>query len=270
MNLLAFASTTFPARPLAMARIAVGLAALIKCVLTAGGLIGLSDPQALRVAVFAGAGYPPRAVPVLLVAVWAAAATALLVGWRSRAAAALLTAVVALVLVLDQQLYSNNLYLLGVMALLHSIADSGSVPTVAAGQQPERVPAYPALLMMAMAPIVYVFAGLSKINPEWLSGGVLRGSLGDGTLALPALLRAPEALTGLALATIVIEVFVGVALLMPGFRRIAVLAGALTHLGMVTMLAGPVELVGFALMVGSVYPLYWALSSERGAGVLAR
>lgn len=254
------ATSTFPARPLAITRILIGFAAALKCAITAPILVGLAAEQALRIPVMTGV-YPTRAAVLLIIATWGAAAGMLVIGWRTRPAAAALTAAVAMTLLLDQQLYSNNLYLLGVMALLVAVADTGAALSIDARTSVPRdvVPAYPAFLMMAMPPIVYLFAGLSKINGYWLSGGILHGSLRDGPLSVPATLRAPDLLALAAAATVLLEVFVALGLLVPRTRSAAVLGGAVAHLGMVAVLKGPLELFGFALTTMSVYHLYFYL-----------
>jgi hypothetical protein len=74
----------------------------------------------------------------LLVALWAAAGAGLLLGWRSRWTGALLVAVMAAVLLLDQQLYSNHFYLLILLSLLVTAADSGAALSLDALRVGER------------------------------------------------------------------------------------------------------------------------------------
>jgi hypothetical protein len=269
MNLRAWTNATFPAGPLALTRIGVAAAALVKCWIIAPILIGLSAADALRVPAMWSA-YPPRTVIFLLIAVWVAAALGLGLGLAPRVSAAVLAGCVVTTFLLDQQLYSNNLYLLGLLVFLLALADSGAAWIIRGRRRRERVPAFPVFLLLAILPIVYGFAGLSKINPQWLSGGIVLGSLRDGFLALPAGLRTVEVMRGIAAITIVAEVVVALGLLVPRTRRIALAGGLALHAGMVLMLTGPLELFGFTLASASLYPLYWHLGEARVGEVPAR
>ncbi len=57
---------------------------------------------------------------------WLLAATAFVLGWKTRIAGAALTCAIGYTLLLDQQAYSNHLYLLFLIVLLLTIANSGA------------------------------------------------------------------------------------------------------------------------------------------------
>jgi hypothetical protein len=85
-------------------------------------------------------------LPVYIVA-WVAAAAAFAVGWHTRIAGFLLCALMGYGLVIDQQTYSNHLYLLSLMVLLLGIADSGRAVSVdARGRGASTIAAWPVTL----------------------------------------------------------------------------------------------------------------------------
>ena len=65
----------------------------------------------------------PSSALRLFLAVWLVAALAFALGWKTRVAGAVLALVTGYTLVLDQQTYSNHLYLLFLVILLLTIAD---------------------------------------------------------------------------------------------------------------------------------------------------
>jgi hypothetical protein len=117
--------STAPARPLALARIVLAAVALAKAADLAPVLFRLAEGEVLRLPYGWGSPDPSPAMARALVAVWAGAGAAFLVGWRTRWAGTLLVAAMALVLPVDAHLYSNHFYLAIVLCLLLTVADSG-------------------------------------------------------------------------------------------------------------------------------------------------
>lgn len=260
---------TAAARPLAVARMLVAAAALLKAVVIAGPLLRLTEPGWLRMPVVAWLPYPAAPVVTGLLAVWLLAALGLLLGWGTRVSGAVLAACLAVPLLLDEQLYSNHLYLLAVLTLLLTVADSAACWSLDAHRRGtrERVPAGPVLLLQAMLPIVYGFAALAKVNVVWLSGGVMAASLRtDGLLAVPAPLRTVYVMAAVAVASVLLEGFLAVAFLRPRWRRAGAVLGVAFHLSIIATMTARLELLIFALAMFALYPLFTAPARVRGPG----
>jgi hypothetical protein len=260
-RLLRIVTATADARPLAAARVLVGLAAVVRLPIAARLFTDLHRPDTLRVPYVA---WPPplsaAGTTVLLVA-WGAAAVALLVGWHARAAGTALALVLALVLVQDAQAYSNHLYLLATVSALLAVADAGAAWSLDAKSRGVRatVPAWPVTLLKTQVSVVYGFAALAKLNPEYLAGATLwaflpalRAAVGPGTP--PAGVRV--ALSGAAALSIVLEALVAIGLWVPALRRAAVVGGVALHAGMITLLPERAQLAVFALEMAALYVLF--------------
>jgi hypothetical protein len=176
-------------------------------------------------------------------------AAAFTCGWRVGATGAGLSAVLAFVLVLDGQTYSNHLYLAATLVVLLTWAHVA------------RDPAGPLLLLRAQASIVYGFSGLAKLSPDFLSGLALvsvlppsvRRELIERGIALPVAV-------GLSAATIVLELWIAASLWRPLVRRHAMVVGVVLHAGMIAGVAsgGRPALLGFALLMFALYLLFLA------------
>src|SRR5690606_5181845 len=125
-----------------------------------------------------------------------------------------------MVVLLDAQTYSNHLYLLALMAFLFALRDVRGTDV--------------APLVMLQAAIVYLYAGLGKVNAEFMSGAVL-------SAYLPAPVREvfremPGAATlvlALSVTGVMLEIALAAALLVRRYRRDAFLIGLVLHLGMI-------------------------------------
>jgi hypothetical protein len=247
------------ARPVALARIVIGVAVLLKL---AGGvrILGrLVEPTTIKVPMVAGLPAPTPAMVTTLLGLWAVAGVCFLAGWRTRTAGSVLTLVLAVMLVLDQQTYSNHVYLLALVVGLLTAADAGAAWSLDARRGPRAsVPAWPVFLLQAQTSLVYTFAALSKLTPDYLSG-----------LALAPFvqLQAGVALIGLpAMATIVLllswaaipaELVVAACLWSPRRRVGAALLGVVLHLGMVAAIYRMrFDLAVFAVMMWGLYFLF--------------
>ncbi|MDX1632660.1 MAG: HTTM domain-containing protein, partial [Thermoanaerobaculia bacterium] len=122
---------------------------------------------------------PPLSEPwiIALSGLWAAAALASLLGWRPRISVPLLALLHLGALLYDRQLYSNHFFLLTLLLLLLAAAEltsGGGRPKAGASPSGEgrTVAGWPLLLMRTQLTSVYLFAGLSKINPDFLAGRV--------------------------------------------------------------------------------------------------
>lgn len=181
-------------------------------------------------------------VATALLTAWALGTLGMLSGWRSRLSCALVAVSSGAVVLLDAQTYSNHLYLLALMAFLFALRNVRGTDV--------------APLVMLQAAIVYLYAGLAKVNAEFMSGTVLAAYLpgpvrevfrempGAGTLVL-----------ALSVTAVIVEIALGAALLVRRHRRDAFLIGFVLHVGMVAGVQPSVrwELVGFAILMFAAY-----------------
>lgn len=265
MRLTARWAGTVDPRPLATARIAVGLAALGKLIIVAPVLLVLALPDTLRLPWRTGLapGLATPWLPFALVALWAGAAVAFTAGLATRFAGAVLAAVATLVLVTDRQLYSNHLYLLIVLVALLIVADAGAARSLDSLRRgPRAVPALGPDLVRIQVTIVYAFAALWKLNPEFLSGFVLGTATAGGFVPVPAALRTPDLLAWLAMLTIGFELLVAFGLWSARLRPLAAAIGVALHIGFIAFIHLWDELLVFALLMLGCYPLFFALAEE--------
>lgn len=264
-----FTGRTDPA-PVADARIGIGMAAILKGVLLVPVLPLLADADRLRVPWGSAVPEVPIELVYVLLAVWQLSAVAFLLGWHTRIAGGLLTLTVFTVLLLDQQLYSNHLYLLGILCLLLTIADSGAARSLDArrnsaseleresAREParNRIPAWPVTLLKLQLSIVYGFAAIAKINAVYLSGGTLAADIRGGMIPLPSAMLRWEVLAPAAMLSILVEAYLAGAFWIPRLRRSAVVLGVLLHVGFIVTMPVPLALSVFAVEMISLYALF--------------
>jgi hypothetical protein len=169
--------------------------------------------------------------------------------------------------VLDQQTYSNHLYLFFLIMLLLTLADSGAALSVDALRTGKRdyVVGWPILLLKFQVSLVYGFSALAKLTPQFLSGEVLSQTLKQhGWLTFPYSWRGPQLLTALAVSAIVVEIFIAFGLWKRNLRWVAVLAGVTLHIFIVSMLdSSRLSLGIFALEMLALYPLFFQRLARR-------
>lgn len=247
------------ARPVALARIVTGVAVLLKLVGGARHLSRLVEPTTLKLPMLPWLPAPTPGMVTLLLALWGVAGLCFLVGWRTRAAGALLTLVLAVQLVLDQQTYSNHLYLLALVVGLLTVADAGAMWSMDARGRPRaKIPAWPVFLLQAQASLVYAFAALSKLTPDYLSGLALAPFVpfqaGVALIGFPA---TAAIVLLLSWATIPLEAMLAIYLWSPRHRLAAALLGVLLHIGMVALIYRMrLDLTVFALVMWGLYLLF--------------
>ena len=113
-------------RPLACARIVIGAAVLVRALEGWRILSAVLDPQRVQMPLLDRLPRISLAALPLLIGVWCLAGVLLMLGWRTRTAALSSVVVIAYVLVVDQQAYSNHLYLMGLLCLLLAVSDCGA------------------------------------------------------------------------------------------------------------------------------------------------
>lgn len=114
----------------------------------------------------------------------------LVLGWFTRWAAAAACLLFTYLFLLDQSNYLNHYYLtcvvLGLLVLLPS-NHAWSMDANLSGWQRETVPAWSVWAVRLLLGMVYVYAGIAKLNPDWLAGEPMRDWLGARTDKIPLL-----------------------------------------------------------------------------------
>jgi predicted DCC family thiol-disulfide oxidoreductase YuxK len=267
-QLHALVTSRINARALGIVRIAIGFAALLVVVEEAPALWRLADPAVLRVPYIAGLTLPGWLFPMLAV-LGAVASCAFVLGLWTSSSGALLAFALGGILVADQQLYSNHLYLLLLTVVLLTIGGAGASISLDAsrrGAAPEEatVPAWPAFLLRIQISIVYAYAALAKVNTVYLSGSVVASYLRtDGFLGLPAEWRAFAPMFVLSLLAILSEAFLAVALWIPRWRPTAFVVGLGLHAAITVWLVPTYQLFIYSLVILPLYLLF--IPSVRGS-----
>jgi hypothetical protein len=237
------------ARQFAVARILISVSAVLAAWEASRLLPRLLAPLVIKLPFFSWLPMlPSSALPVFL-AVWLLAAVAFAAGWKTRVAGALLTLATGYTLFLDQQTYSNHLYLLFLVVLLLTISGGRA--------------GWPVLLLKIQVTIVYFFSAMAKITPQYLAGEILISSLKqEGWLAVPEAWRVPAVMSVLAIASIAAELFIAFGLWSPRLRLPAIVAGAGFHLLTIAVLdSSRLSLAIFTLAMFAVYVLF--VDAER-------
>jgi len=239
-----------PSRPLAVARVLAGSAALLQIPGIRSQLAILLAPGTFRASYAISPPIGAAGVPVV-VCLMAVLATAAILGWQTRMALAGLAATIAFLLAMDQQLYRSDLYLLFLECCLLCLARSGAALSLDAwrGGGKDFVEGWPVLLLKIQLSIIYASTAIAKINPSFLRGEVLQVSLRfeeiPGKLAIV-----------LSLLAIVTECFLALALWFRVTRRPAMLIGFLLHSSFLVLLAWGPQLVAFELEMLALYVLF--------------
>lgn len=250
------------ARPLAAARILIGINAVLASLETWRLLSRMLLPAMVRIPFFAWIPVLPSSALLFFMAIWLLAALLFAIGWKTRVAGVLLALVTGYTLGMDQQTYSNHLYLLFVVILLLTIADSGAAWSLDARGQVERsqVAAWPILLVKVQATAVYFFSGVAKVTRPYLAGEVLTQSLKqEGLLVVPRSWHVPEVMSVLAVLSIAAELFIAFGLWSRRVRPFAMLVGVGFHgFILVAVDSSRLSLLIFALSMFAAYLLFAA------------
>jgi predicted DCC family thiol-disulfide oxidoreductase YuxK len=254
-----FTGSRGPSRPLALARIGIAIAVLLELPNTGKVLMQLDDPGIIRAPIFPWTPALDDGLALVLMGLWAATTVALLLGWRTRRAAAALCATLATVLLLDQQLYSNHLYLMVLLSGLLAVADSGAALSLDARRSGERgeVSRWPVSLLRFQVSVAYGFAALAKLNPDFLSGSTVAISLRDsGPLAIPDAWRSFEPMLILAVMAVCAEAFIAVAIWSKDLRPLAFVVALGLHGSLAIWFAPTYPLIIFAAVMLPVLILF--------------
>lgn len=246
------------ARPLAIGRILVGVASLAIAVEWLWPLLRVGSGSYLAMPVFTGWGYL-QVVPVLILfGISVGASLSMMLGVAGRLPALLLAVVTFIVLLADQQVYSNHLLLLGALSTLLALSGAAEALTVFRIKHTQMVPYWPAFLIKAQITTLYAWTAIAKINPQYLSGEILETNL------RPWVPIPEDLMSAVAVLSIVSEGFLAVALWIPRCRLLAFAAGGGLHLGILVCLVQPAPLIPFAMLMAVGYVLFLHDSLERG------
>jgi hypothetical protein len=249
-------------RPLALLRIVVGLNALLCGVETWSNFSAIVRPEGLRIPFAPFLAPLPADWFMPFMVVWFALAALLTLGCWTKTAGAVLASQMAYVLLVDQQTYSNHLYLLTLEVVFLVLGNAGACWSVDAWRRglTESAPVWPITLWKIQISIVYVFAAAAKVNPGFLSGEVLAIYWPtEGTLSFLRPLREPMVLIPMAWMSVGVELFLALALWSRALRRLAVVLGIGLHLGMILLVSqkDPTGIVVFALATLPPYLLFF-------------
>lgn len=186
--------------PLALFRIAFGLCLLwtVGYFLKGDRIASMFTDASFRFAYFGFGWVRPMSEFGMRALFWALGALALCVtaGLFSRASAALFALGFGYAFLIDRVNYVNHNYLFVLLAFLLAWTPSGAALSLDAlfRGRTEKVPGWADALFRFQFAVVYAFAGLAKLNGDWLSGREMRTVLrkeafvtGAGWLATPSL-----------------------------------------------------------------------------------
>ena len=218
-----------PARALALLRLTVGTFFLLR---TTPILL----PLGFRFAQAPLAGWPARgwhlaafglALPAWTVAALAilrtVAAASFLAGFHARKAGVIAAAFGWVVLAQDALAYVNSIHLLYLSTLLVALADSSA--ELALRPEPAASMRSSVWLLRALPMSVYAFAGLAKLNGEFLSGRALLAFREDGFvrgLIAPLACATPARAQAASVFVVIVELALPVLLALPRTRKLAV------------------------------------------------
>lgn len=229
MSLDDFFHAETSARPIGVARAAIGIAALIRAALQYEILRALLSGDVIRAKQFNW--FPDLRFDLLwpFMAIWMLASVSFALGFRSRVSGSVLFLCLAYQLAWDENLQANNFYLMTLIVFLLTVADSGcsfSLDRRLFRRGPQVVVRWSTLLPRLQISIVYFYSALLKLNPSFLAGRSITKST-----RMPELLHHTWLPSGVAAATVGVEFFLAVALWLPALRRGAFALGFLLHLG---------------------------------------
>ncbi len=113
------------------------------------------------------------------------AAALVAVGAFFRSACLVLGVGMTYIFLLDRAFYLNHWYLACILTFLLALTPANAIWSVDGRSRPSRfregVPPWTIRIVRFQVAVVYLFAGLCKLNPDWLAGRPMRIWLGDAT-----------------------------------------------------------------------------------------
>jgi hypothetical protein len=247
-------------RALGIARIILGLAAAAKGVIALILVSGFNHGEYLSLPYGPYSLSTPSGTFATGVAVlWIILAFFFMAGFGTRVSGALLVLMIGLIIGIDQQFYSNHLYLLATAVFLMTIAGPGARYSIDARRAhiSPLVSRWSVLLIMLQLTSVYFFAAVTKLNEDFLSGAVMQRAFEPSMRERIERVISLDTLAPLAIAT---ELFLAFAFWSARLRYIA-LPGALGfHLLNVLIMgrSGTINLSVFALIMLSMMVVFFS------------
>lgn len=241
--------TRIDGRAVAITRVIIGIAALLQMIDTAAILSAVLDDTKMQLPYIAQLPVVSANWLPLYLLLWCVVAVLFTIGWRTWLSGAALSLILSYSLVVDQQSYSNHVYLLTLIVVLLTLAHGGGRFSVDArlGRAQETIPAWPIVLLKWQMSIVYFFAAVSKINITYISGGILAINMREGwAFPLPDAWLRWELMMPLAIVSILTEMFLALAFWSPRYRYSAIFIGIAFHV--VIALTFPMR-TGFPLAI---------------------
>lgn len=255
---------------LGRARVVVGVGGMLGALEARGILQDLSAERMLHMPVWSWTAHWPGTICDVLWIAWLIGAAGMTLGLFTRASC-LLVALAAFGFVqMDQQFYSNHVYLLALLGLLFLMGDAGaavSCDALLGGRR--RVPAWPIALLKLQLSTVYMYAAISKCNVVYLSGAVLGNNLLHGPLGrFPQLVDSAAWMAGTAMVSVLVEAALATGMWVRRWRDAWVMAGTVFHLGLVVLFPANQRpgLVVFSLEMFGLYLLFPSDSPESPPG----
>jgi hypothetical protein len=235
-------------RPVAIARIGVGLATILNS-LEAYEILGAIARGKLAAPLFPSTPAPTLPWLTVLATFAIGAAVAVTIGWKTEQAAIVSVMLGAAVFLWDQQTYSSHRLLATLLMAYLVFGKAGTAWSVRPIPGRPSIPWWPQLLMMSQLSVCYLFSALGKMNLAFISGAPLSGWV---WIELPW-----QFYTLAALTTVIVELFIAVGLWFQATRWLAVAIGVGLHLSIVVLMNHEtLALVAFALACVSLYPLF--------------
>lgn len=106
-------------------------------------------------------------------ATWGVSALSMALGLFTRLSTSLLFLSYTYVFLLDKSNYNNHYYLTSLLLFLLIVVDTarwGSLDRLRRKDQPQTIPGWQLAILQFQWLIVYFYAGVAKLNPDWLAG----------------------------------------------------------------------------------------------------
>ena len=238
--------------PVGLARIGLGLAAVMIALVTHRDILSLLEPGTLHFQVFDWLQLPNKISLYFLTAFSLTVSILFTIGAFTRFAGFSIVLLILYRHLLDWGLYQNYTVMLALFVLCMSMGNPGSAISVRALRHPSvLVPLWPQTLIKFQISVIYFYTALSKCNPLFFEGRVFRKNL---TWLAP--LDHPALWTACAIATIVLEFAFVVGLWLPATRAWMIALGTVFHVGIVFSFGFISSYMGFTIEFISIYLLY--------------
>lgn len=251
-------TSSYPSRPPALLRIVFGAISIVRGLEAIRISWPLTSDTVVRIPYATWIPEPDRVTIIVILVVWLVGGACFTVGYRTQISGTALAAAMTVGLLVDQQTYSNHLYLLAILVALLTMSRPGAQWSMDArsGSASGDSVLWPIVLMKLQVSIVYLFAAITKLNAEYLSGSVVAGQLGQGLIPFPADWKVGRVMMVVALASVTVELLIAGYLWHPRRRFVAVGAGVLLH-GAIPLLMQPfVQLAVFSAIMLASYVLF--------------